>query len=168
MNKIANLRTALLSAATGGLLLTAAAAYAATDTSSMTVRIVIQSSCDVHTVAPTDMDFGTQGALTANIDQTSTITLTCTPTTTYDVGLNGGGSGNINARVMINGTEDVGYQLYSNAGRTTVWGNTVGTDTVAGTGNGSAQTLTVYGRVPPQTTPPANTYTDTVTVTVTY
>jgi spore coat protein U-like protein len=58
--------------------------------------------------------------------------------------------------------------LYSNAGRTTVWGNTVGTDTVAGTGTGATQSLTVYGRVPVQSTPGAGTYTDTVITTVTY
>ncbi len=69
---------------------------------------------------------------------------------------------------MINGTNTVGYQLYQNAGRTTVWGNTPGTDTVPGTGSGASQTLTVYGRVPPQTTPPAATYNDSVTVTVNY
>jgi spore coat protein U-like protein len=114
------------------------------------------------------LDFGTQGPLVANIDQTSTITVTCTTGAAYNVGLDGGGSGNINARRMINGTNNVGYQLYSNSARTNVWGNTVGTDTVAGSGNGTSQTLTVYGRVPPQTTPVAAVYNDTVNVTVTY
>ena len=33
---------------------------------------------------------------------------------------------------------------------------------------GAAQPLTVYGRVPPQTTPSAGVYTDTVVVTITY
>ncbi|EEF26199.1 conserved hypothetical protein [Ricinus communis] len=40
--------------------------------------------------------------------------------------------------------------------------------TVAGTGTGNAQLLTIYGRVPPQTTPSSGTYTDTVVVTLTY
>jgi spore coat protein U-like protein len=62
----------------------------------------------------------------------------------------------------------VTYSLYSDSGRATVWGNTVGTNTVAGTGNGASQSYTVYGRAPAQTTPAAGTYTDTVTVTVTY
>jgi spore coat protein U-like protein len=66
------------------------------------------------------------------------------------------------------GTEVINYSLYSDSGRTTNWGNTVGTDTVAATGNGSAQAYTVYGRIPPQTTPAPGTYTDTITVTVTY
>ncbi|RUY19730.1 spore coat U domain-containing protein, partial [Mesorhizobium sp. M7A.F.Ca.US.001.04.2.1] len=57
---------------------------------------------------------------------------------------------------------------YRDTGRTQPWGITVGTDTVAGTGNGNVQNLTVYGRVPPQTTPAAGVYTDTVAITVTY
>ena len=69
---------------------------------------------------------------------------------------------------MTLGAATVSYSMYSNAGRTTNWGNTVGTDTVAATGNGAAQSYTVYGRVPPQTTPAPGTYTDTITATVTY
>jgi spore coat protein U-like protein len=69
---------------------------------------------------------------------------------------------------MTAGGATVGYALYSNAGRTTNWGNTVGTDTVSGTGNGTGQALTVYGRVPPQSTPAPGAYSDTITVTVTY
>jgi spore coat protein U-like protein len=39
---------------------------------------------------------------------------------------------------------------------------------VSGTGIGSSQNYTVYGRVQAQTTPAPGTYTDTITVTVTY
>jgi spore coat protein U-like protein len=143
-------------------------AQAQTVTNSMPVQITIQNACNVSTVAPTTLDFGTQGPLLANVDQTATITVTCTTNAPYNVGLNGGGGGAINTRRMINGANTVAYQLYSNAARTIVWGNTVNTDTVTGTGNGLAQALTVYGRVPAQTTPPAAVYTDSVTVAVTY
>lgn len=144
------------------------AADAATVTNTFQVKITIANACDVTTTAPTNLDFGSQGVLAANVDQTSTITVTCTTSAPYNIGLNGGGSGNVNARVMTAGTNNVSYQLYQDSGRTTVWGNTVGTDTVSSTGTGSAQPFTVYGRVPPQTTPPAGSYTDTITVTVTY
>lgn len=144
------------------------AALAATVTNTMPVTITIQNACNVSSVAPTTLNFGTQGPLASAVNQTSTITVTCTSGAPYNIGLDGGGSGNINARVMKNGTNTVGYQLYSNAGMTTVWGNTVGTNTVTGTGTGSAQAFTVYGQVPAQTTPPAGAYTDTVNVTVTY
>jgi spore coat protein U-like protein len=69
---------------------------------------------------------------------------------------------------MQNGAALVNYRLYRDAGRTQNWGNSIGTDTLAGTGNGAAQAITVYGRVPAQSTPAAGTYTDTVAVTVTY
>ncbi|MDR6870988.1 spore coat protein U-like protein [Bosea sp. BE125] len=62
----------------------------------------------------------------------------------------------------------VNYSLFRDASRTLNWGTTIGTDTVAGTGNGSGQSFTVYGRVPVQTTPSPALYSDTITVTVTY
>lgn len=69
---------------------------------------------------------------------------------------------------MTDGTALVNYNLYREAGRLTNWGNTVGTDTVGGTGTGLVVNSTVYGRVPIQTPPAPGTYTDTITVTVTY
>ena len=66
------------------------------------------------------------------------------------------------------GTATVTYQLYRDNGRTLNWGDIASGDTLAGTGSGSAQTITVYGRVASQTTPPADTYNDTVLVTFDY
>jgi spore coat protein U-like protein len=108
--------------------------------------------------------------LSANVDATTTFTVQCTNTTAYNVGLNAGSTtgGTVTTRLMTSGSATVAYKMYSDSGRTTNWGNTVGTDTVTGTGNGATQTLTVYGRVIAQTTPAPATYTDTVTVTVTY
>lgn len=68
---------------------------------------------------------------------------------------------------MINGANLVPYQLYTNPARTTVWGNTIGTNTVTGTGNGLIQPLTVYGRVP-SASAPAGPYLDVITATITY
>jgi spore coat protein U-like protein len=146
----------------------ASVAQGATTTNTMPVKIIIQNACDVTTVAPTLLDFGTQGPLVANVDNTSTITFTCTSGAAYTVALNGGGSTNINGRVMTNGGNQVGYQLYTTNARTAVWGDGTNGVTQSGNGTGSAQTLTVYGRVAPQATPPAGTYNDAVTVTVTY
>jgi spore coat protein U-like protein len=60
------------------------------------------------------------------------------------------------------------YSLFRDSGRTLNWGNTVGTDTVASTGTGSAQTFTVYGRIPASQAVGPGTYQDTITVTVTF
>jgi spore coat protein U-like protein len=145
-----------------------AAAYAATATSNFQVRITINATCTAATA--TDLDFGTAGVLASNIDTTSSLQVTCTNTTPYNIGFNAGvnGTGVTARKLKAGGSEMIAYSIYSDAGRTTNWGNTVGTDTVAGTGNGSAQSYTAYGRVPPQTTPTPGNYTDTITVTVTY
>ncbi|MBA8880828.1 Csu type fimbrial protein [Phyllobacterium myrsinacearum] len=144
-------------------------AFAATATGSFGVHITIESSCVV--VSASDMTFANTGVITANVDSTSTLSVQCTNTTPYSIGLNiGTGSGATVAVRKMTGpaAATINYSLYSEATRTTVWGNTPTTDTVAGTGTGAAQPYTVYGRVPPQTTPATGTYNDTITVTVNY
>ena len=69
---------------------------------------------------------------------------------------------------MSASSNTLNYTLYSDSGRTAVWGQTIGTDTVAGTGNGSAQSVSVYGRIPGGQAPVPATYSDTITATVTY
>jgi spore coat protein U domain-containing protein, fimbrial subunit CupE1/2/3/6 len=144
------------------------AVFGSTTTTTFQTQITIQATCTI--ISASTLDFGTQGVLSANVDQTSTLQVQCTNTTPYNIGLDAGtGSGaTVTTRKMTNGGATINYSLYTNSGRTTVWGNTVGTDTVAATGNGASQSYTIFGRVPPQTTPAPGTYTDTITVTVTY
>ncbi|MER8751147.1 spore coat U domain-containing protein [Mesorhizobium sp. M1050] len=144
-------------------------AFAATATGNMTVRITIQAECKVQTAS--DLDFGTRGVIDANVDQTSTVGVQCTSGQTYNVGMSaGGGAGATVAVRKMTGpaAATLNYTLYRDTARTQIWGVTIGADTVTGTGTGSVQNLTVYGRVPPQTTPAAGVYTDTVAITVTY
>ena len=141
---------------------------AATTTTTFQVQITITSSCVINSAST--LNFGTQGVLTADVDGTSTLQVQCTAGTPYNIGLDAGtGSGaTVSGRKMTSGDSTISYALYSNAGRTSNWGNTVGTDTVSGTGNGSTQSSTVYGRVAAQSTPAPGTYSDTITMTVTY
>ena len=143
-------------------------AKAATTTTTFTAQIIIQADCQIQSA--TNLDFGTSGVLSAVVNATSDIGVQCTNTTAYNIGLNAGttAGGSIATRKMTDGTATVDYRMFSDAGRTTNWGNTVGTDTVSATGNGAVQTHTVFGQVPVQTTPAPATYTDTVTVTVTF
>ena len=143
-------------------------AHATNTTSTFTVQVTVTSSCVINSAST--LNFGNQGVLVANVDNTSTLAVQCTNTTPYNIGLDAGtGSGaTVVTRKLTNGSNTVNYSLYSDSGRSTVWGNTIGTDTVQGTGNGASQSYPVYGRVPAQTTPAAATYTDTITVTVTY
>ncbi len=142
--------------------------FAATTTSTMPVQVTITASCVINSTST--LNFGSQGALVGNVDNSATVQVQCTNTTPFNIGLDAGlGLGaTTSVRKMSSGGNTVNYALYSDSGRTINWGNTVGTDTVAGTGTGASQSYTVYGRVPPQTTPAPGTYTDTVNVTVTY
>jgi spore coat protein U-like protein len=145
-----------------------AIAIAGTTTTTFTSQITIAAACTINSAS--SLNFGTQGVLAANVDQTSTIGVTCTNTTPYTIGLDAGtGSGaTVAARKLTSGGNTVSYTLYADAAHTTVWGNTPSSDTVAATGSGSVQSFTVYGRVPPQAAPAPGNYSDTITVTVMY
>lgn len=124
----------------------------------------------------TNMNFGNvTGGIAANIDRTATLTLTCLKNTAYQVSLNNGQnnptatSTRRMATIIGGSTYYLTYELYRDSTRTQRWGNTLAVDTASGTGTGSAQQLTIYGRVPPVTgQPPAGTYNDVVQVTITY
>lgn len=130
-----------------------------------TVTATVTSQCSV---SASTLDFGAVGLLLANTDGTSNVTVLCASGAAYQVGLDNGQHASGTTRRMQGPGGLVTYELYRNPTRTQRWGSTLNTDTVAGSGNGSSQTLTVYGRVPNQTTPSAGTYNDTITVTVTY
>jgi spore coat protein U-like protein len=134
-----------------------------------TVQANYPATCSVMA---TNLNFGSHGVLATALTTTNNISVTCSSTTPYTISLSGGNSGAANPtqRKMANGgnTEFVTYGIYQNAAHTLPWGSTIGTDTVAGTGAGAAQPYTAYGQVPAQTTPSAQTYTDTIVVTVTY
>jgi spore coat protein U-like protein len=131
------------------------------------------------TVSSTSLDFGaSNSAITANIDQTATITVQGTNTTPYSISLDNGTNANGNQRRMRMGATSyyVNYNLYTDSARSHAWGATTSATSCTGgsstcylgTGNGTNQNITVYGRVPPQTAPSSGTYNDTVVVTVTY
>ena len=138
-----------------------------TTSASTSASATVVANCSV---SATTLNFGSTGVLSSNVDASSTLTVTCTSGVPYNIGLSAGnGTGaTVAARKMTSGANTITYSLYTTAGRTTVWGNTVGTDTVAGTGTGLSQNSTVFGRVPAQTTPAPTTYSDTIVVTVTY
>lgn len=160
--------------AVAGMALAAACfnAEAGTATANLQVQITLIASC---AISANTLNFGSSvGVLNAVVNGSSTLSVTCSNTTPYTVGLDAGtvAGSTIATRLMAGTTAGntgttMQFQLYSDSGRTTQWGNSSGT-WVGGTGNGSAQTLNVYGQVPVQTTPKPDTYQTTITATVTY
>lgn len=144
----------------------ASAAQAATDTDTFAVTISIDGTC---TIAATDIAFGNTAEGSTNVDANGTITVNCTTYTPYQIGLdNGFHEDSGNRRMSDGGSGYIVYQLYSDATHTTMWGNTIGVNTVDSTGTGADETYTVYGRVPSTASATAGGYSDTVTATITF
>lgn len=144
---------------------------AASVATTFTVTLTVTANC---TISAQPLSFGNSAGILTAINATTTITATCTNTTPYSVGLDAGtvtGSA-VSNRLLGSGTGTVvtiPFQLYQDPARSTVWGATGSTAVVSGTGNGSAQTLTVYGQVPVPTAQPApGAYTTTITATIAY
>jgi spore coat protein U-like protein len=86
----------------------------------------------------------------ASINATSTASVTCTNTLTYNIGLNAGtatGATVTTRKMTSRASATLSYSMYRNAGETLNRGNTPGTDTVLGVAIGSAQTFTIYGQL---------------------
>ncbi len=126
----------------------------------------IAAKCNL---SATDINFGSTVLLSANVDASGTLNVQCTNTTPYTISINGGLSAATNPalRKMILSSGSVTYGIYSDSARTTAWGSLAGA-TVAGTGTGLTQSLTMYGRVPPQGVPAPGNYADTLVATITY
>lgn len=140
-----------------------------TATFPFTATATVPDHCQFNTV--TNLAFSSvAGSISANQDQTSTIGLTCTNRTPWQLGLNDGQNSSGNLRRMRLGATGnyVNYELYRDAGRTLRWGDTLNTDTLTGTGSGLTQTIDVFGRAPPPQTVPAGNYKDVITVTLTF
>lgn len=138
-----------------------------TRSTSFNATATVPTTC---TLSTNNLDFGNAGLLNSNRDASTTLSVTCTNATSYNVGLDGGVSGasDPTQRKMTHGAEQITYGLYRDAARTLPFGNVIGSNTATGTGSGLAQTLTVYGRIQPQSTPSPGVYSDTIIVTLTY
>ena len=143
-------------------------ARAATSTTTFGVGATVQATC---TLSASAMAFGNYTGV--RIDTTGSLSVTCTSTTTYQVGADNGLNSQfigVYAKYMAGpASNKLRYHLYTDAGRSIEWGSTAGSNEVAGTGNGAAQTITVYGTIGAGAygSAPGN-YNDTVTFTITF
>lgn len=161
----------ILTATLAAGLMTASVAQAGTATTTFAVTATVNSTCSTTATALAFNPYTPGGGAIA---QSSVVSVKCTKNTPYTVALNGGVGGTVAQRLMTSGTNTLQYQLYTTAALGTVWGDGTGSSvTQPGTGAGiaTANTLTVYGQVPDNATNQAAvpaSYTDTVTVTVSY
>ena len=136
-----------------------------TNSYSLLANATVTPQCSVN--SPNTLNFGLVVSLGAVIDAQTTLSVSCSNQLAYTVGLSSASGSSPTNLKMAFGANKLTYAVYQNSARTTGWGNVSG-QWVAGTGTAASQSLTVYGRLPIQTLPPAGTYTDTISVTVTY
>lgn len=133
------------------------------------------ASCSVSATA---VAFGTYNPFAAQSnDSTGSIGVTCTGTVletiAYQISLSAG-SGTYTTRTLKLGSRTLNYNLYVDSLYLLKWGDTsLGTSIQSAsfplTGLPILHTYTIYGRIPSgQTTAQAGTYSDTITVTVSY
>ena len=141
---------------------------------------VLAAKCDRPSrplqVTATTMTFGnynaaSPGATTAN----ATITVSCVnpahDLNPFSIALSKGGSASYAPRTMTFGANTLNYNIYTTAGFVSVWGDGTGSTVTVdynGAGNPNSLNYTAYGSVPAGQYVAAGSYTDTITVTVTY
>jgi len=173
MYKKTLLAAALL--AFGGAALTAQAATTSPATATFQVKMKILASCDVTAGTASDIRIGAAGGVDANSGSNSgsnDIHVQCSNGTPYFVGLAPSNSNTAGLGAMTGTTGDnVPYQLHSVSATGPVWGNTATSTAVgngvAGTGDGTSQSIPVYAVAPSANFKPGD-YSDIVTVNVNF
>jgi spore coat protein U-like protein len=124
------------------------------------------------TISTTGVNFGSYSVYSATpTDSTGSITFRCG---FFDfnisISLSQGQSGTFFSRRMRKGGEQLSYNLFRDAARTSVWGNgTGGTTQYTNTWSlGQTITLTIYGRVDPGADVSAGSYSDTVSAIINF
>ena len=96
----------------------------------------------------------------------TTLTIACPLLAAYTVGLNAGtgaGATTTTRKMTGPGSATLNYQIFQNSSHTINWGNTVGTDTVSGTGDILNQSISMYPQLAGGQYTAPGTYTDTIT-----
>ena len=145
-------------------------APAATTSQNMGVSADISNTCSFGTV--NTLAFGAYDPVVANattdLTGSTTFGLTCTSGDPITIGLSLGANAVSSQRYMAGTGEGdkLSYNLYQDGSDTTAWNDT--SSLFDDTGTGSSITYTVYGVVPHGQNEPADTYSDTVSIDVTY
>ncbi|HZZ92374.1 MAG TPA: spore coat U domain-containing protein [Usitatibacter sp.] len=128
---------------------------------------VVPSAAAQCNVGAQGVAFGTYDVFSSQgVDSTGNIAVTCDVSTPYAIAMSPG-QGTYALRSMASGTYRLGYNLFTDASRATVWGDgTGGSSTVSG--STAAANYTVFGRIPARQNAHVGAYADSVTITLTF
>ena len=135
-----------------------------TGTATSTIQIQFEVTNDCAIDSAPDLDFGSASLPASFSSVSSALAIRCTLNAAYSVNLASSNATSGDWRQMSNGSSLLQYQLYQSDG--TAW---TPSNDLSETGTGIAQSINYSAKVnPDQTNQPAGSYSDTVTVTVTY
>ena len=132
----------------------------------LAVPLARSASCFVTT---SGLNFGTYNVFSSLDDSvTTTVSVNCTKNKPYSISLSSG-SGTFASRTLTSAVGTLTYNLFLDSTHLTIWGDgSSGTSIFSGTGSGVAIATTVYGRIPARQNVRVGSYSDVITVTVTY
>jgi spore coat protein U-like protein len=142
-------------------------------TASFLVSLTVSSDC---AISASPLAFGSVGSTLATtaVTQSTNLSVTCSNGTNYTLSLDQGTTtgSSVGTRLMGgtgSNTQTVQFQLYSDVPMSHIFGDGTGSSsTVGGVGTGSAVNVPIYGQVPAQTIPTADSYSTTETATITF
>ena len=158
------------------LVITPAAAQAGTATNSLTVQVTMPAACTIGAATLTFPSSSGTSLLTTALTASTNVSVTCTNSSPYSIGMDPGANFSTSRRMASAGAY-IPYGLYLDSNDTQAWTTTTASASCSGgantcylgTGSGAAQLVPIYGKVPTVAVAPApGTYSDTVTMTVTY
>jgi spore coat protein U-like protein len=142
---------------------------AGSDTGTLSVTATVDHAC---TIGDATLAFGAYNPVAVTeLTNTTTIAVQCTNRTSYNITLNGGGSGvtSGNVRTMrltpAGTTPGLTYELFSDSGLAAPLG--VGVQ-LAGTGTGAVQNVPIYGRIAANQYVAIGSYSDSVIATINF
>jgi spore coat protein U-like protein len=151
----------------------AATRVAVTSAACALMLALFAARLEACTVSAAGVSFGVYNILLpAPNDSTGSVVLQCSPSDkNIRVSLGTGSSGTYAARTLVQGSNQLLYNLYRDATRTAVWGDGTGGTAVLliptwTGGPNTSQTHVIYGRMPAQQDAASGIYADSIVVTV--
>lgn len=127
--------------------------------------LVMAASCSVRVV--TGVNFGAYNPFLGVADTTTgRIGINCNQNSNVIISLGAGNSGRYSSRYLLNGSNQLQYNLYSDASYSKIWGDGSGGSSVVSGNNIRSKNFNVYGRALASQDVSVGFYSDTLTITV--
>jgi spore coat protein U-like protein len=132
----------------------------------------VNAACNINSVSA--ISFGDYNVFSL-VDNKSTGSFTVTGCSsgarTFKTTLSRGSANTFTVRTMLFGGESLNYNLYTDATYSSIWGSgSSGTSSVSTTnsGSGTSSPIVIYGKIPAGQDASAGTYSDVITMTITF